>query len=58
MEKISIYWNTAKAPGTVFAQKDKKFWEDGIMNLPERWQKVMEQNSEYKLFGKPNIKLD
>ena len=30
-----------------FAQKDKKFWEDGIMNLPEKWQKVVEQNGEY-----------
>ena len=28
----------------LFAQKDKKFWEDRIMKLPERWQKVMEQN--------------
>ena len=26
-----------------FAQKDKKFWEDGIMKLPEKWQKVVEQ---------------
>ena len=30
-----------------FAQKDKKLWEDGIMKLPEKWQKVMEQNGEY-----------
>ena len=30
-----------------FAQKYKKFWEDGIMKLPEKWQKVVEQNSEY-----------
>ena len=30
-----------------FAQKDKKFWEDEIMKLPEKWQKVVEQNSEY-----------
>ena len=30
-----------------FAQKDKKFWEDGITKLPQRWQKVVEQNSEY-----------
>ena len=29
-----------------FAQKDKKFWEDGIMKLPEKWQKVVEQNDE------------
>ena len=27
-----------------FAQKDKKFWEDGIMKLPERLQKVVAQN--------------
>ena len=25
-----------------FVQKDKKFWEDGIMKLPEKWQKVVE----------------
>ena len=25
-----------------FAQKDKKFWEVGIMKLPEKWQKVVE----------------
>ena len=30
-----------------FAQKDKTFWEDRIMKLPEKWQKVVEQNSEY-----------
>ena len=30
-----------------FAQKDKTFWEDGIMKLPEKWQKVVEQKSEY-----------
>ena len=30
-----------------FAQKDKKFWEDGIMKLLENWQKVVEQNGEY-----------
>ena len=30
-----------------FAQKDEKFWEDGIMKLPERWQKVVEQNGEH-----------
>uniref|UniRef100_A0A8C6C1N4 Histone-lysine N-methyltransferase SETMAR n=1 Tax=Monodon monoceros TaxID=40151 RepID=A0A8C6C1N4_MONMO len=30
-----------------FAQKDKKFWEDGIMKLPEEWQKVVEQKGEY-----------
>ena len=30
-----------------FAQKDKKFGEDGIMNLPERWQNWVEQNGKY-----------
>ena len=30
-----------------FAQKDTKFWEGGIMRLPEKWQKIVEQNSEY-----------
>ena len=30
-----------------FAQKDKKFGEDGIMKLPENWQKVLEQKGEY-----------
>ena len=30
-----------------FAQKDKKFWEDEIMKLPEKWQKVVEQKGEY-----------
>ena len=30
-----------------FAQKDRKFWEDGIMQLPEKWQKVVEQDGEY-----------
>ena len=30
-----------------FAQREKKFWEDGIMKLPERWQKVKKQNGEY-----------
>ena len=30
-----------------FAQKKKKFWEDGIMKLPEKRQKVVEQKGEY-----------
>ena len=30
-----------------FAQKDEKFWEDGIMSLPEKWQKVVGQKGEY-----------
>ena len=34
--------------GTIHcSKKDKKFWEDGIMKLPEKRQKVVEQNGEY-----------
>ena len=29
-----------------FAQKDKKFWEDGIMKLLKKWQKVVGQNGD------------
>ena len=34
------------------AQKDTKFWEDGIMKVPERWQKVVEQKQLNTLFNK------
>ena len=49
MEKISIPWKIVKGTQEQFvAQKnDKTFGEDGIMKLPEKWQKVMEQNGEY-----------
>ena len=30
-----------------FANKEKNFYERGIMKLPERWQKVCEQNGDY-----------
>lgn len=30
-----------------FANKDKKFYERGIMLLPEKWQKVLKQNGQY-----------
>ena len=30
-----------------FAQNDKKFWEDGIMKLPEKWREAVEQKGEY-----------
>ena len=33
-----------------FAKKKMKFWEDGIMKLPEKWQKVVGQNN--MLFNK------
>ena len=30
-----------------FAQKYKQFWENGIMKLLGKWQKVVKQNGEY-----------
>ncbi|CAK9801115.1 Mariner Mos1 transposase [Anthophora plagiata] len=30
-----------------FVNKDRKFYERGITKLPERWQKVIEQNGRY-----------
>ena len=33
--------------GQFFAQKDKMFWEDGIIKLPGKWQNVVEQKGEY-----------
>ncbi|GFW22771.1 histone-lysine N-methyltransferase SETMAR [Trichonephila clavipes] len=33
--------------GQFFASKDQKFYERGIMLLPERWQKVLDQNGQY-----------
>ena len=30
-----------------FADKNQKFYELGIMKLPERWQKVIEQSGKY-----------
>jgi len=28
----------------VFAEKDRKFFKLGIMKLPERWQKIVDNN--------------
>ena len=49
MEKISIPWKTVKGTwsNSLLKKMKKKFWEDGIMKLPETWQKVMEQSGEY-----------
>ena len=30
-----------------FADEDQKFYERGIIKLPERWQKVIKQNGKY-----------
>ena len=50
MEKISIPWKTVKGIWKIkgfWLKKIKKFWEHRIMKLPEKWQKVVEQNDEY-----------
>ena len=38
---------TREALEQFFAQKNKKFWENGIMKFPEKWQKVVELKGEY-----------
>ena len=46
MEKFPNPWKTKKKKRhleQLFAQKDKRSWEDGIMKLPGKWQKVAEQ---------------
>ena len=47
MEKMSISWKTIKGTWNSSLLKKKKFWEDGIMKWPEKWQKIVEQNGEY-----------
>ena len=47
MEKFQFPGRLQNHLEQFFAQNDKKFWEDGIMKLPEKCQKVVEQNSEY-----------
>ena len=44
----SLNGKKIQLPGKeLFAQKDKKFWENEITKLPEKQQKAVEQNSEY-----------
>ena len=51
MEKISIPWKTVKGTwNSSLLKKFKKFGEDGIMKLPEKWQKVVEQKCEYAVW--------
>ena len=48
MEEVSIPWKTIKDTWNYsLPKKKKKFLEDAIMQLPEKWQKVKEQNDEY-----------
>ena len=48
MEKISIPWKTGKGPWkSSLLKKIKQFGEDGFMEVPEKWQKLMEQKGGY-----------
>ena len=47
MKTVDCKLSSKKQKCLFFAQKDKKLCEDGIMKLPEKWRKVMEQNGEY-----------
>ena len=41
MEKNSNFLKGCKSHlEKLLAQKDKMFWEDGIMKLPEKWQNI------------------
>lgn len=31
----------------IFTEKDKMFCKDGIMKLPQKWQKAEKENSKY-----------
>ena len=46
-KKSNSLENYKRQLGQFFPQKGKKFWEDGIMKLSEKWQKIVEQNGKY-----------
>ena len=47
MGRISVLSKTVKGTwNSSFLKKIKSFWKDGVMKLPEKSQKVVEQNSE------------
>lgn len=45
-KKIKFHRKTIKGTWNYSLLKDKKFWEDRIMALSEKWQKIVEQSSE------------
>ena len=48
MGRISVLSKTVKGTwNSSFLKKIKSFWKDGVMKLPEKSQKVVEQNSKY-----------
>ena len=47
MEKVSIPWKTVEGTWSSSLLKKIKALDDGILKLPAKWQKVVEQNGEY-----------
>ncbi|EZA49301.1 Histone-lysine N-methyltransferase SETMAR [Ooceraea biroi] len=43
-EEVEVLWLE-----DFFAQKSRDFYKRGIMSLPERWQKVVDQDGQYIL---------
>ena len=48
MEEISIPWKIVKGTWNRSLLEKIKSFGNGIMKLPEKWQKVVEQNDEYQ----------
>lgn len=49
MEKISVPLKFAKRTNSFYSEKNN-FWKNELMKLPERWQKIIQEN------GKVNVK--
>jgi len=43
LEKLTSLEDCKKHLEEFFAYKTRKFWEDGIFKLPEKWRKVVEK---------------
>lgn len=47
MEKVQYPGSASKALGSVSVQNIPEFYEDGLMKLPERCQKIIDLNGQY-----------
>ena len=47
MEKVSVPWKTVEGTWSSSLLKMILALDDGILKLPAKWQKVVEQNGEY-----------
>ena len=46
-EKLTLREACENQLSQFFANRDKSFYEKGIMKLPSKWQQVIEQNGAY-----------